>query len=57
MALEEVRARDFVAIGLHDCYAEHWLPRYRGFLIRLQELGELRTMDDVAAEVTLGSSG
>ncbi len=57
IALEEVHGRDFVAIGLHDCYAEHWLPGYRDFLLRVRELGELRTMDEVAAEVTLRSAG
>ncbi|MDQ6914572.1 MAG: hypothetical protein M3155_02025 [Actinomycetota bacterium] len=48
--------RDFVAIGLHDCYAPGWLDRYSGLLERLAELGELRTLDEVAADVTLSSA-
>jgi hypothetical protein len=47
---------DFAAICLHDCYAPHWLARYRGFLEQVAEMGRLRTMDEVAAEVTLSSA-
>ena len=52
-ALETVARSDFVAFGLHDCYAPHWLPFYREFLQRLQRLGRLRTLDAVAHEVLL----
>lgn len=55
-ALERVAGNDFTAIGLHDCYAAHWLPRYRDFLERVGEVAELRTLDEVAAEVTLASA-
>jgi hypothetical protein len=41
------------AVCLHDCYAPLWLPRYRGFLERLRELGRLVTMDSVASDVVL----
>ena len=54
--VEQVSENDFTTIGLHDCYAAHWLPRYRRFLYRLREIGELRTLDEVAAEVTLCSA-
>jgi hypothetical protein len=50
-ALKLIEERRFAAIGLHDCYAEHWLPHYRGFLERASGLGPLRTLDDVADEV------
>jgi hypothetical protein len=55
-ALGIIASSEFAAISLHDCYAPHWLPRYRGFLERVAEMGELRTLDQVAAEVTLGSA-
>jgi len=47
-------AQEFVVVGLHDCYAPHWLPHYEGFLRRLQERATLLTLDEVAARVTLG---
>lgn len=55
-ALGLLADRDFVAIGLHDCYASHWLGGYHGFLERLGEMAELKTMDQVAADVTLESA-
>jgi peptidoglycan/xylan/chitin deacetylase (PgdA/CDA1 family) len=51
-----VRAHDFVAFGLHDCYAEHWLPHYEALLRELQALAELRTLDDVAADLHLAAA-
>jgi hypothetical protein len=56
-ALAQIARSDFTAIGLHDCYAPYWLPRYRGFLEHVQEMGELRTLDEVAADVTLAAAG
>lgn len=55
-ALDRIAASDFAAVSLHDCYAPYWLPRYRRFLEQVQELGELRTLDEIAAEVTLRSA-
>jgi hypothetical protein len=55
-ALELADTRDFVAIGLHDCYAEHWLPHYREFLEKLCARGRLRTCDEVAAQTVLAAS-
>jgi hypothetical protein len=52
-ALERIGESRFVAFGLHDCYAQFWLPGYRGFLDQVKTLGTLRTLDQVAAAVTL----
>jgi hypothetical protein len=49
----EIATRDFVAFSLHDCYSREWLPHYRAFLDRIRPLGEVRTLDRVAADVTL----
>ena len=54
--LDLVARRDFVAIGLHDCYGHLWLPRYEQFLRRLRTMGTLTTMDAVAAGVTRGNA-
>src|SRR5207302_7844881 len=56
MLLKKVEGRAFAAVGLHDCYAPFWLPHYRGLLERLQGLGRLATMNQVAAEVTLANA-
>jgi hypothetical protein len=56
LALGIIGKSDFAAISLHDCYAPRWLPSYRGFLEKVAEMGELRTLDQVAAQVTLGSA-
>jgi peptidoglycan/xylan/chitin deacetylase (PgdA/CDA1 family) len=52
-ALQVAQRNAFVAVSLHDCYGDLWLDRYPTFLRRLQELGEFKTLDEVAAEVTL----
>jgi len=54
--LELVSQRDFVVIGLHDCYAEFWLDRYEELLRKLKAQAQLMTLDEVAARVTLGKS-
>jgi len=46
----EIQTSDFVAFGLHDCYADLWLPHYRALLDKLSRLGTLKTLDDVANE-------
>jgi hypothetical protein len=51
--LRAVADRPFTSIGLHDCYAHHWLPHYPAFLEKLTALAQPRTFDDVAAEVFL----
>lgn len=55
-ALDHAIGSDFAMIGLHDCYAPHWLDRYRDLLERLAEVGDLRTLDEAAAEITLASA-
>jgi hypothetical protein len=52
-ALHNAAQRDFTALSLHDCYAQFWLPQYAGFLERLQQIGRLVTLDDVAARTFL----
>jgi hypothetical protein len=51
--LEHIARSRFVAFGLHDCYAEHWLPHYAKLMARLKDIGTLKTLDQVAADVTL----
>lgn len=55
-ALEQIEANHFVAFGLHDCYAPHWLPHYRDLLRRVGGLGTLRTVDAVAFDVIMRSA-
>ncbi len=54
--LELVVSRDFVVIGLHDCYAPYWLDGFAALLEELQSRATLLTLDEVAARVTLGHS-
>jgi len=44
---------DVAVVSLHDCYGHLWLDRYPALLGRLARLGALRTLDDVAADVTV----
>lgn len=53
-AFDLIAARDFVVIGLHDCYAPFWLNRYEEFLASVKQRAELITLDEIAARVTLG---
>jgi peptidoglycan/xylan/chitin deacetylase (PgdA/CDA1 family) len=55
--LEAARTSDFLALSLHDCYSARWLGRYPSLLQRLQDLGEFKTLDEVATEVTLAHAG
>jgi hypothetical protein len=55
-AIEVLGRHDFGSVCLHDCYARFWLPHYRQFLARIQDLGRLRTLDEVAAEVTFANA-
>jgi hypothetical protein len=47
-----LRRHEFASVSLHDCYARCWLPHYPRFLERIRQLGPLRTVDELAAEVT-----
>lgn len=55
-ALRRIEAADFIAFCLHDCYAPLWLPWYRQLLESLRGLGQLRTLDEVAADLILESA-
>lgn len=54
-ALDTVEREQTVAFGLHDCYADHWLPYYERFLGKLSKLGEPCTLDDLSDQVFLSS--
>src|SRR5215208_7092530 len=54
--LETLRRHEFGTVCLHDCYAQLWLPYYRDFLARIQELGRPRTLDEIAADVTFAQA-
>ncbi|MFV1988838.1 MAG: hypothetical protein ACC682_16320, partial [Gemmatimonadota bacterium] len=54
--LSGARDREFFAIGLHDCYADHWIDHYPGLLEKLGALGTFRTFDAVADDVVSGAS-
>jgi hypothetical protein len=51
--LRAVEDGRFTSIGLHDCYAEHWLPHYPELLDRVTAFAQPRTFDDVAAGLFL----
>ena len=55
-ALDEIERSRFVAFCLHDCYAAHWLPNYGKLLERLKGMGTPKTLDQVAADITLRSA-
>lgn len=52
-AIAAIERNAFTAFGLHDCYADFWLPHYQDFLKRLDGLGEFKTLDQVANETSL----
>jgi hypothetical protein len=54
--LYEIRDRDFVAFGLHDCYAAHWLDWYGELLETLKGMGELWTVDQAVSQAWLRST-
>ncbi len=53
VALRELASRPVGVVSLHDCYADLWLPYYAELLAKLQDLGSLRTLDEVANRVWL----
>jgi hypothetical protein len=55
-AIQIIKQNDFVAFGLHDCYAHYWLPQYREFLKKIRDLGKLKTLNEIANEVFLSNS-
>ena len=54
-AIEKIKENDFVAFGLHDCYAHYWLPHYRKFLKKIKGMGKFKTFNEVANEVIVSS--
>ncbi len=54
-AINKIQGNDFVALSLHDCYADYWLPHYESFLKKIIPLGNFKTLDEVSAEVILCS--
>ncbi|MFH1681747.1 MAG: hypothetical protein ABIH26_14030, partial [Candidatus Eisenbacteria bacterium] len=54
-ALKKIESAPFAVFGLHDCYAESWLPSYGRLLERVGTMGALMTLDQVADDVLLGS--
>ena len=52
---EALRERPFLAFGLHDCYAEHWLPNYPQLLAKLARHGSFITADGLREGLFLGT--
>ncbi|MGH8005394.1 MAG: hypothetical protein ACREQ3_00095 [Candidatus Binatia bacterium] len=55
-AIESINRNSFVVLSLHDCYASFWLPYYREFLEKVRNMGNLKTLNEVANEVILGNA-
>jgi hypothetical protein len=53
-ALRDIRDNEFTAFGLHDCYAQYWLEGFDEFLTKVQDLGTIATVGEVANRVALG---
>jgi hypothetical protein len=54
--IAQIQNSDFVAFGLHDCYADLWLPHYPALLEKLSRLGTLKTLDAVADDVIFAAA-
>ena len=54
--MKVIEQNDFVAFSLHDCYADFWLPHYKTLLQKIKQAGNLRTLDEVAADMTFRSA-
>ena len=54
--LDQVERRRYTAVGLHDCYAHLWLPRYRQLLEKLATRARTRTLDEVSADVVMSAA-
>jgi hypothetical protein len=55
-AIDMIKQNYFVAFCLHDCYSKYWLSYYEEFLKKVKGLGEFKTLDEVSAEIILGSA-
>jgi len=54
--LDRVEQAPFTAFGLHDCYAHLWLTRYAELLEKLRSRAQLRTLDEVSAEIVMSAA-
>jgi hypothetical protein len=54
--LRALADRRTAVFSLHDCYAPGWLPDYAELLRKVADLGRIRSLDEVAAEVLLGEA-
>jgi hypothetical protein len=54
--VEEIKQSDFVAFGLHDCYAHYWLSSFPDLLKKISALGQFKTFDEVTNQVLLANA-
>ena len=54
--LDHVERAPYTTVGLHDCYAHLWLPRYAELLEKLRSRARLRTLDEVSADVLMSAA-
>jgi hypothetical protein len=54
--LDHVERAPYTAVGLHDCYAHLWLPRYAELLEKLRSRARLRTLDEVSADILMSAA-
>lgn len=52
----EIEGHELVVLSLHDCYAHLWIDRYPELLERVRALGQLKTLDELAAAAVLAAS-
>jgi hypothetical protein len=55
-AFVRLAGREVAVFSLHDCYGSAWLDDYPALLRQVADLGELATLDEVAADVLLRHS-
>jgi glycosyltransferase involved in cell wall biosynthesis len=51
--LQRAREKQFLAFGLHDCYAEFWLTKFPQLLHKLQDIGDLVSADALCDTILL----
>jgi hypothetical protein len=54
--LDHVDQAPFTALGLHDCYGHLWLSRYADLLEKLRSRAQLRTLDEMSADVLMSAA-
>ena len=54
--LKHAREKQFLAFGLHDCYAGLWLTRYPQLLHKLAEIGDFVSADELSDGIFLEES-